>query len=105
MGAAQGRQGPGQGLDALVGHSGGLDAPVKKMTRRKQKLKEHCRLKKMRAKGIPIPGAHRMTYSLGIRYQACGDALHGMKGYLLSRKRKHTETCMAYFSLSSGVVH
>jgi len=98
VGAAQGRQGPGQGLDALVGHSGGLDAPVKKMTRRKQKLKEHCRLKKMRAKGIPIPGVHRITNSLGTRNQACDDALHSMKGDLLSKKRISKGTCTAYFS-------
>lgn len=47
-----------KGFDRLPGHSGGLDAPVKSLTRRKQKLKEHCTRKKMKARGISIPGAH-----------------------------------------------
>lgn len=56
-GAEGGQQGERQAPDRGPGHSGGLDAPVKPLTRRKQKLKEHCKLKKMKAKGIPLPGA------------------------------------------------
>ena len=55
--AEGGKKSAHQGLDRLPGHSGGLDAPVKPLSRRKQKLKEHCKLKKMKAKGIAVPGA------------------------------------------------
>lgn len=55
--AKGGQKGTDQVPDRGPGHSGGLDAPVKPLSRRKQKLKEHCKLKKMKAKGIPVPGA------------------------------------------------